>query len=144
MKNMMLISAPWQGKPSWRMIPITMDCPYQECIFDTETRVLAIISKVDKQSYTMVHKIDDNGDPAWTKNNTPRKNGKTYKEERRLMDTYQEYYIEDPEEIKQFVRMFAVEIGTAWENRIIDSLRKTEVPQGEITMAPVTQPETAL
>ncbi len=118
-KSMYVISSRWgnpgEEKPTFRMIPLSDECPYQECIFDPAAKILAVISKIPKQSYIMTHKIDDNGDPQYLKNGATRSNGKNYKEERRVMDSYQEYYVEDMKEIVAIVNMFSFNPDKATE-----------------------------
>ena len=111
-KNMILINAPdFQSMAkAFKMIPITNDCPYVECMYSAKDNVMAVITKTMKQSYHMVAKLDDNGDPIRTKNKRP--NGKEYKEERRLVDTFSEFYLLTPEEINGFVESFAVNAKT--------------------------------
>ena len=111
-KNMILIHAPdFQSmEKSFKMIPITLDCPYVECMYSAKDSVMAVISKVMKQSYHMVAKLDDNGDPIKAK--SKRLNGKDYKEERRLVDTFSEFYLLTPEEINGFIESFAVNAKT--------------------------------
>ena len=76
-------------------------------MFDPASGILAVISKVMKQSYHMVPKLDDNGDPQRLK--TPnQQTGKTVKEERRLVDTFSEFYLNDKADIETFIHMFAV------------------------------------
>ena len=111
-KNMILINAPdFQSMAkAFKMIPVTNDCPYIECMYSEKDNVMAIITKTMKQSYHMVPKLDDNGDPIRTKNK--RTNGKDYKEERRLVDTFSEFYLLTPEEINGFIESFAVNAKT--------------------------------
>ena len=111
-KNMILINAPdFQSMAkAFKMIPITNDCPYVECMYSAKDNVMAVITKTMKQSYHMVAKLDDNGDPIRTKNKRP--NGKEYKEERRLVDTFSEFYLMTPEEINGFIESFAVNAKT--------------------------------
>jgi hypothetical protein len=92
------------------MIPITNECPFVECMYSEKDNVLAVITKTMKQSYHMVPKLDDNGDPIRTKNKRP--NGKEFKEERRLVDTFSEFYLLTPEEINGFIESFAVNAKT--------------------------------
>lgn len=110
--SMYCVASTWgdvgQEKPTFKMIPINNECPYQECIYDPGSRILAIISKVPKQNYIMTHKVDDNGDPVFLAKGKTRANGKSYKEERRLVETYMEYYIESPMQIEDFVGMFSI------------------------------------
>lgn len=104
--SMWCISAVWNGQKSFKLVPITEECPYVEMIYDPEVKMMVIISKLLKEAYHMLPKLDDNGDVMPAKN---RKNPeKNYKEERRLVDSYQEYYIISMDEIKSFVKMFAV------------------------------------
>ena len=111
-KNMILIHAPdFQSMAkAFKMIPITNDCPYVECMYSAKDNVMAVITKTMKQSYHMVARLDDNGDPIKAKNKRP--NGKEYKEERRLVDTFSEFYLLTPEEINGFIESFAVNAKT--------------------------------
>jgi len=54
----------------------------------------------------MLPKLDDNGDPAPLK--TKRPNGRTVKEERKTIETFQEFYIEDKDAINALVDLFAI------------------------------------
>ena len=111
-KNMILINAPdFQSMAkAFKMIPVTNSCPFIESIYSEKDNVMAVITKTMKQSYHMVPKLDDNGDPVKTK--TQRANGKAYKEERRLVDTFSEFYLLTPEEINGFIESFAVNAKT--------------------------------
>ena len=112
-KNMILINAPdFQSMArAFKMIPITNDCPYVECMYSSKDNVMAVITRTMKQSYHMVPKLDDNGDAVPVKGKT-RSNGKEYKEERRLVDTFSEFYLLTPEEINGFIESFAVNAKT--------------------------------
>lgn len=67
----------------------------------------------------MMPKLDDNGDVV------PRKvkseGSKPYKEDRRTIETFQEYYIHDKEEIKFFVDLFAINANVSEEFLTSDS-----------------------
>jgi hypothetical protein len=119
------------------MIHLDNDCPYQECIYDPESKTLAVISKQPKQTYSMVIKVDDNGDPIFLKGDKKRSNGKNYKEERRLLDTYQEYYISDYGEIVQFIQRFADNSGSF---DYLKYMSTATPPPGEITLDPAFKP----
>lgn len=110
MKNMLLITSSWKSGKTFKMIPTTSDCPYVECIYDQELKVLAVIGRHKKDTFHMVEKIDANGDPELRK--TPRRDGNPYKQERRALETYQEYYLDNREDIVGFVNMFAVNSST--------------------------------
>jgi hypothetical protein len=104
-ETMTIVSSLWNDAKSFRLIPVTNDCPYVEGIFDVDLQVLVIISKNKKQSYHMLPKLDDNGDAL--KSRSKRANGKDVKEERRMVDSFQEYYIIEHDDIIDFIEKCA-------------------------------------
>ena len=102
---MMLIRSTWNQGKTFRLIPINLDCPYNEAIYDPEQKILAVISKECKETFQMVPKFDDKGDVMQAKRT--RDNGKNYAEERRALDTWYEYYVEHADDISAFVEWFA-------------------------------------
>ncbi len=107
MKSMLLVTSSWGPAKTFKMIPTTNDCPYNECIFDVQSKVLAIIGKVSKESFHMMPKLDDKGDIMRLKIGK-KEDGKDYAEERKILSTFYEYYITDKKEIEDFVVAFAV------------------------------------
>jgi len=104
--TMMLITSSWGPAKTFKLIPITKECPYNECIFDVNTKVLAIISKESKESFHMMPKLTDTGDVLRLKLGK-KENGKDYAEERKALVTFYEYYIENKEEVISFVNSIA-------------------------------------
>jgi hypothetical protein len=88
------------------MIPITKDCPYNECIFDVQSKVLAVVSKEKKESLHMLPKLTDTGDVMRLKIGK-KDNGKDYAEERKALVTFYEYYLETVDDIVDFVMTVA-------------------------------------
>ena len=127
-KNMILINAPFGMSRSFKMIPVTLDCPYVECIFSTEDKIMVVISKVMKQSYHMLPKLDSNGDAIPVKGK-PRQNKKVVVEERRLVDTFSEFYLMTPEEISGFVHSFAI---NSKEFPFEDFMKEEENPKSKL------------
>ena len=121
MKNMLLIHSNWKEAKTFKMMPVADHCPYLECIYDSQLKVLAVISKSKKDTFHMIPKLDANGDPEMRK--TPGRDGSPYKQERRGQETYQEYYLEDLRDIQEFIMMFAVNYSTF----PIDEYLSTEV-----------------
>ena len=106
-KNMMIISSPFRNAESFALIPVSLDCPYVEAMFDPSSGILAVISKVSKQSFHMVPRLGDDGQPQRLK--VPNKaTGKTVKEQRVSMETFSEFYITNKEEIKNFINIFGI------------------------------------
>jgi len=108
--TMMIVQATWNEKQTFRLIPISLNCPYVECILDPETQVFVIISKISKTSLHMLPKLDDNGDALLTKN--LRSNGRNIREERQKIDVFQEFYIEDKIAIKELIHLFSINATT--------------------------------
>lgn len=104
--NMLLVKSSWNEGETFRMIPVSKDCPYVECIFDPSTNVFVVISTISKTTLHMLPKLDDNGDPAPLK--VPRKNGRQVKEERKTIETFQEFYLEDKDAMNDLIKLFAV------------------------------------
>jgi hypothetical protein len=104
--NMLLIKSSWNEGETFRLLPLTQDCPYVECIFDPSTKVFVVISRVIKTTLHMLPRLDDNGDPAPLK--VKRANGRMVKEERKQIETFQEYYVEDKDAMESLINIFAV------------------------------------
>jgi hypothetical protein len=62
----------------------------------------------------MLPKLDDNGDPAPLKSSRP--NGRTVKEERRTIETFQEHYLDNNDAINAVVDIFAVNKNINYAN----------------------------
>lgn len=118
-KTMMLVTAPWKNKKTFKLISISPLCPYNEMIYDRDERILAIISKEKKQSLHMLTKLNDQGDPIPVKSGR-RVNGNTYAEERKTLETFYEYYVENPEEIKEMINLFAYNGDTFDYNQYLE------------------------
>ena len=110
-QNMMLVTSSFRNAKSFTMIPVSNDSPYVEAMYDPASGILAVISKVMKQSYHMVAKLDEDGQPIRLKTPNPQ-SGKTVKEERRLVDTFSEFYLSDALDIEQFIHLFAINAST--------------------------------
>ena len=106
-KSMMLVTSTWGNKETFRLIPVTLEAPYNEGIYDPEVGVLAVIGKEKKDNLQMTPKLNQFGDPEVLKIGK-RPNGKDYAEERRVIETYYEYYIENKDEIRNLVKLLAL------------------------------------
>jgi hypothetical protein len=104
--SMICITSVWNGQESFKVIPLVEECPYVEMIYDPEASMLVIISKIIKDAYHMIPKMDDKGDVVPAKNR--KSPDKTYAEERRLVESFQEYYLYKKEEITDIISRFAI------------------------------------
>lgn len=110
-KSMILIKSNWGHNETFRLISISQNAPYNECIFDVDQKVLAIISKERKESIQMLPKLTPQGDIEVLKIGK-RPNGKDYAEERRIMQTYYEFYVTNADDIINLVNLLAVNADT--------------------------------
>jgi len=105
-KNMLLITSYWSDKDTFKLMPITNDCPFSEVIYDPSTTLLVVIGKTSKENFQMVPRLDEDGNPQPVKK--PKANGKTFKEQRTTLNVLHEYYIVEREEQESFIKSFAV------------------------------------
>jgi hypothetical protein len=123
-KSMMLITSTWGKSKTFRLIPVTKDSIYNEAIFDLDNKVLALISKEKKQTMHMLPKLNEFGDVQYLKVGK-RANGKEFSEERKLVETFYEYYVENVEEVVEFVKAFAINADTFNYQQYIDAKSET-------------------
>lgn len=104
-KSMMAVTSQWGEGKTFRMIPLTEDCPFLEVIYDPMSKALVLLTRLQKEGFHMVSKIDDNGEPI----RSPKAaagNPDPYKKERKALHTSHEAYITEKEEIISFVKLF--------------------------------------
>jgi len=108
--SMLLTTGQWKEHESFTLIPATKDCPYVEVLFNAEYKVLCIVGKTMKETFHMVDRLDSNGDPERRKNPAP--NVHPFKTQRATLSSYSEYYIKEADEIRDFIKRFAVNADT--------------------------------
>lgn len=108
--TMRLFSSTLGDVPTFRLMPVSTDCPYVEGIFDPSTKVLVLMSVHSKEQFHMTPKLDDNGDILRPK--SVRASGKNYKEERKILESFVEYYILEKQEIQDVINGLAVNATT--------------------------------
>lgn len=104
--NMMLFTSFWGQADTFKMLPVTKDCPFVEVIYDPKTTLLVVIGVTEKENYQMVPKLDDDGEPQVAKK--PRSNNSRFREQRAMLKTNQEYYITEKSEQEAFIKQFAI------------------------------------
>jgi len=104
---MMLMTSAFRNVKSFSLFPVSNDCPYVEAMYDPTSGILAVISKNKKQSFHMLPRLSEDGQPQRLR--TPDKaTGKTVKEQRVSMETFSEFYITEKDEIENFVNIFGI------------------------------------
>lgn len=111
--SMLLISSKMDGEPSFRLIPLTKDCPFAEGIFIPQTNHLIMLSVALKDNLHMVPVRNANGDVDELKKPRLRRgaDGKpeqvNYREKQVVLQGPTEYYITEKEEVKKFIALIA-------------------------------------
>ncbi len=125
-KNMMLVNSSFRGAKSFNLIPVSKEAPYIEAMFDPSSGILACIGVNNKQSFHMVPRLNDDGQPMRLK--VPNKTtGKTVKEQRVSQQTYSEYYVAEENDIENFINIFAINADTFDYKQFIEvDIKKTE------------------
>ena len=109
--------------PTFKMLPASNDCPFNEALYDPSSKILAIVAKEKKQGYRMIPKINDKGKPVIT----VERGTQIEVQERKLMETFYEYYLEDIDDIKNFVEKFATNSKEFdWKSFLIVEEKKEE------------------
>lgn len=103
--NMRLFTTFWGPHETFKLMPVNDDCPYMEVLYDPTVQMLVALSKNMKENYEMLPKLDDNGEMV--KSKVAKRNGKPFKEERRLLKVPQEFYMIKREEQEAFIELFA-------------------------------------
>jgi len=116
---MVLVTSTWSNTKTFKLIPIDNNSPFNEGIYDLNSKVLALIGKERKQSMHMIAKLTDMGDVLRLKIGK-RENGKDYAEERKTLDTFYEYYVEEVDEIKAMIERLAVNADTFNYQQFLD------------------------
>ena len=104
--NMLIHTSYWGEHKTFKMMPVTTDCPFVEAIYDRRNTLLVVIGKTPVEKYQLVPSLDDDGEPIKAKK--PKSNGKAHRESRAKMNLLHEHYITEREEIVNFVKQFGV------------------------------------
>lgn len=120
-KCMMLFSSIWTTENSklktFKMLPTSKDCPFNEVLLDPENKVVAVVSKETKNTYRLIPKVDDKGRPVMVKDGS---GNPTLAQERKLMESFYEYYIDDIIDIELFIKTFAINSDSFnWKSYLI-------------------------
>lgn len=103
---MMILHSSWMGLPNFSLVPVTLDCPFVEALFEPSSRNLVVFSKSVQTKFRMLPKVNENGDTITPKH--PRPNKEKVCEERKQMESFVEHYISEPADIRAFIAAFVV------------------------------------
>jgi|APGre2960657404_1045060.scaffolds.fasta_scaffold09806_5 hypothetical protein len=125
---MILYKSGWgtdtQFFPTFKMMPTSNDCPFNEVLYDPKSKVLAIVGKEKKQAYRLIPKLNDKGKPTIA----VERGMQVEVQERKLMENFYEYYLEDVDDIKNFIKLFATNSKEFdWESFIKSDVKPEEI-----------------
>lgn len=132
--SMMLVTGNWGPTQTFKMMPVSNDCPYIECIFNPTAKILAIIGTHKKDQFHMVHKLDEDGEPMMRKKPSPEEK---YRKQRVSTETYSEYYLQEKEEIEEFIKNFAVNASNFDYKKYLDAATMDEPSKSGIDTPPI-------
>lgn len=119
-KTMLIINSKWEKQDTISCIPCDLDCPYVEVILDPKEKTLAVLGTTTKQTYHMIPKLNEHGGIIKSQQSQ-----KGFKEERRLIETYHEYYITEEQDIYDFLKMHCINFDK-FEEKIVNCLTSPE------------------
>lgn len=107
---MMLYTTATNGEKTFGLLPINDSCPFNEAIYMPKLDALAVLSKTTRDTFTMLERLDENGEVMSTVVKDKEKGGmkQVVKQQRMQVATPWEYFIHEKDEIKKFIKTFAI------------------------------------
>ena len=123
----MLYTTATNGDKTFSLMPLTDSCPFNEAIYMPKLEALAVLSKSTRDTFTMVERLDENGNPT-------AQTGKGAKTEEAKMQRVQiaspwEYFIHEKDEIRDFVISNAINADTFEFQKYMTALEVVEKPK---------------
>lgn len=108
--NMMLYTTATNGEKTFGLLPINDSCPFNEAIYMPKLDALAVLSKTTRDTFTMLERLDENGEVMSTVVKDKEKGGmkQVVKQQRMQVATPWEYFIHEKDEIRKFIKTFAI------------------------------------
>ncbi len=120
-KPLMIYSSKYNDKPTFRFIPVDVECPFTQAVYDSTNHILIVIGKDIIKKPQMIPKLDNNGEmktytipatnddgsPMLDDRNRPLKEVKNSLE-RYFVEGFAEHYIEENVDIVEFINRYAV------------------------------------
>lgn len=139
-KNMLLYSGYWQTNDgsynnTFKIMPATLDCPYAEAIYDTNSAMLVVISKDTSEKLQMVPILNSLGDIMTT---SARKT-KGYKEQRIRITMPNEFILSERKEIESFISTFCLNTDDVDYKKVMDDTEARKKKELTMTMNDIKQ-----
>lgn len=108
MMNMMLIREMWNGAPSFKMIPLSNDCPYIEAAYDSQAQQLIVRHRDKLPVFQLFERLDENGSPIPVQGKKIPEGHSPYKLQRIQFDGNVTFKISHVEDITRFMSLFLI------------------------------------
>lgn len=130
-KNMMLYTTATNGEKTFGMMPLSTDCPFNEAIYMPKLGALAVLSKSNRDTFTMLERLDENGEVMQTVVKDKEKGGarQIVKQQRVQVSTPWEYFIHEKDEIRDFIKTHAINSDTFEFAKYMTELEVVEKPK---------------
>lgn len=107
-KLMMLYTTATAGEKTFGMLPLHDSCPFNEAIYMPKLEALAVLGKSTRDTFTMIERLDENGEPATVLVKENKEHKKIQKQQRVQVQSPWEYFITEKSEIRDFIRQNAI------------------------------------
>jgi hypothetical protein len=130
-KNMMLYTTATNGEKTFGLMPVNMDCPFNEAIYMPKLEALAVLSKSTRDTFTMMERLDENGEVSVVAVKDKDKGGlkQVTKQQRVQVSTPWEYFIHEKDEIVNFIKTHAGNADSFDYYKFMTKLETVEAPK---------------
>lgn len=129
--NMMLYTTATNGVKTFGLMPTDDTCPFNEAIYMPSLEALAVLSKTTRDTFTMLERLDENGETSLTTVKDKEKGGnrQVTKQQRVQVQSPWEYFINEKDEIREFIKLHAINADTFDYAKYMTSLETVESPK---------------
>ncbi len=128
---MMLYTTATNGEKTFGLMPVNMDCPFNEAIYMPKLEALAVLSKSTRDTFTMMERLDENGEVSVVAVKDKDKGGlkQVTKQQRVQVSTPWEYFIHEKDEIVNFIKTHAGNADSFDYYKFMTKLETVEAPK---------------
>ncbi len=127
----MLYTTATNGEKTFGLMPVNMDCPFNEAIYMPKLEALAVLSKSTRDTFTMMERLDENGEVSVVAVKDKDKGGlkQVTKQQRVQVSTPWEYFIHEKDEIVNFIKTHAGNADSFDYYKFMTKLETVEAPK---------------
>ena len=128
---MMLYTTATNGVKTFGLMPTDDTCPFNEAIYMPKMEALAVLSRTTRDTFTMLERLDENGEVSLITVKDKEKGGnrQVTKQQRVQVQSPWEYFINEKDEIREFIKLHAINADTFDYAKYMTSLETVESPK---------------